>query len=199
MKARRTEDVGTLQTGNLLVVANAAQPLDAVITPVVDLGLPLAGAFVRGTQVLPQLMARFQPHTVLASTAGGDVCFTGLLTKALWQQGSPSEAAADLPDGSRLIDPVVDIRPVERQVDDLLAEVRIVAKAGGRVLVTVLGASFTPVTTSVNSPSAIVTFGALTICSPSAACNAVVKVSRFAAIRRFYRAMVLVRLILFCN
>ena len=84
-----------------------AQPLDAVITPVVDLGLPLAGAFVRGTQVLPQLMARFQPHTVLASTAGGDVRFTGLLTKALWQQGSPTEAAADLPDGCRLIDPVV--------------------------------------------------------------------------------------------
>lgn len=37
-----------------------------------------------------------------------------------------------------LIDPVTDIRPVERQVDDLLAEVRIVAAAGGRVLVTVL-------------------------------------------------------------
>ena len=37
-----------------------------------------------------------------------------------------------------LIDPVTEIRPVERQVDDLLAEVRIVAKLGGRVLVTVL-------------------------------------------------------------
>jgi L-ascorbate metabolism protein UlaG (beta-lactamase superfamily) len=84
-----------------------AQRLDAVITPVVDLGLPLAGAFVRGTQVLPQLLERFQPHTVLASTAGGDVRFSGLLTKALWQQGSPSEAAASLPEGCRLIDPVV--------------------------------------------------------------------------------------------
>ncbi len=84
-----------------------AQPLDAVITPVVDLGLPLAGAFVRGTQVLPHLLARFQPHTVLASTAGGDVRFSGLLTKALWQQGSPSEAAAGLPEGCRLIDPQV--------------------------------------------------------------------------------------------
>ncbi len=85
----------------------APQRLDAVITPVVDLGLPVAGAFVRGTQVLPQLLERFQPHTVLASTAGGDVRFSGLLTKALWQQGSPAEAATGLPEGCRLIDPVV--------------------------------------------------------------------------------------------
>jgi excinuclease ABC subunit B len=37
-----------------------------------------------------------------------------------------------------LVDPVIDVRPVERQVDDLLAECRIVAGVGGRVLVTTL-------------------------------------------------------------
>ena len=37
-----------------------------------------------------------------------------------------------------LIDPVTEIRPVERQVDDLLAEVRAVAAAGARTLVTTL-------------------------------------------------------------
>jgi excinuclease ABC subunit B len=37
-----------------------------------------------------------------------------------------------------LIDPVVEVRPVARQVDDLLAEVRRVREAGGRVLVTTL-------------------------------------------------------------
>ena len=37
-----------------------------------------------------------------------------------------------------LIDPVTEIRPVERQVDDLLAECRLVVQAGGRILVTVL-------------------------------------------------------------
>jgi excinuclease ABC subunit B len=37
-----------------------------------------------------------------------------------------------------LIDPVTEVRPVERQVDDLLAECRIVAAAGARVLVTTL-------------------------------------------------------------
>ncbi|MEX1316368.1 MAG: MBL fold metallo-hydrolase [Synechococcaceae cyanobacterium] len=69
------------------------EPLDAVITPVVDLALPLAGAFVRGRQVLPMLLERFRPATVLASTAGGDVRFDGLLTRALRQQGSSEEAA----------------------------------------------------------------------------------------------------------
>ncbi|WP_137177985.1 excinuclease ABC subunit UvrB [Roseomonas sp. AR75] len=37
-----------------------------------------------------------------------------------------------------LVDPVTEIRPVEGQVDDLLAECREVAKKGGRVLVTTL-------------------------------------------------------------
>jgi excinuclease ABC subunit B len=37
-----------------------------------------------------------------------------------------------------LIDPITEIRPVERQVDDLLAECRLVTSQGGRVLVTVL-------------------------------------------------------------
>jgi L-ascorbate metabolism protein UlaG (beta-lactamase superfamily) len=84
-----------------------AQPLDAVITPVVDLGLPVAGAFVKGRRVLPQLLSRFSPRTVLASTAGGDVAFTGLLTKLLWQEGSPLEAQELVEGGpTRLIDPV---------------------------------------------------------------------------------------------
>ncbi len=81
------------------------QPLDAVITPVVDLGLPLAGAFVRGRSVLPQLMERFQPRTVLASTAGGGVRYAGLLNHLLWQRGAVAGAAADLPGPVQLIDP----------------------------------------------------------------------------------------------
>jgi L-ascorbate metabolism protein UlaG (beta-lactamase superfamily) len=89
--------------------------LDAVITPVVDLGLPLAGAFVKGREALPLLLERFRPRTVLASTAGGDVRFEGLLPRLLWQKGSATEAETlirrhgsqwgdQLP--SRFIDPV---------------------------------------------------------------------------------------------
>jgi hypothetical protein len=67
-------------------------PLDAVITPVVDLGLPLAGAFVRGRTVLPDLLRRFRPRTLLASTTGGDVRFSGVLAGLLWARGASSEA-----------------------------------------------------------------------------------------------------------
>ncbi len=84
-----------------------AEPLDAVITPVLDLGLPLAGAFVKGRQVLPQLLERFHPRTVLASTAGGDVRFSGALVGLLRAEGTTEEAAAQLngPE-QQLVDPV---------------------------------------------------------------------------------------------
>ena len=70
------------------------RPLTAVITPVLDVGLPLAGAFVRGRSALPELLRRFQPTTVLASTTGGDVRFSGVLSSLLRVEGSPAEAAA---------------------------------------------------------------------------------------------------------
>jgi len=88
-------------------------PLDAVITPVVDLGLPLAGAFVRGRQVLPQLIERFRPRTVLASSAGDAVAYSGLLNQLLWQRGTVAEAEAQLQALStdcRLIDPEPGLR-----------------------------------------------------------------------------------------
>jgi hypothetical protein len=89
-----------------------ARPLTAVITPVIDVGLPLAGAFVRGRTALPQLLERFRPATVLASTTGGDVRFSGVLAGLLQVQGSPSEAAAtvaawvEASPPCRFIDPV---------------------------------------------------------------------------------------------
>lgn len=70
------------------------QKLDAVITPVVDLGLPLVGAFVRGQAVLPGLLERFQPGWVLASTAGGQMQTSGLLPRLLWSRGSTAMATA---------------------------------------------------------------------------------------------------------
>ena len=44
---------------------------------------------------------------MLASTAGGDVQFSGLLTRLLWMKGSAADAAASMPAGSALIDPEV--------------------------------------------------------------------------------------------
>jgi hypothetical protein len=97
-----------LEPHGFLSAAVAARPLTAVITPVINVGLPLAGGFVRGRDVLPKLLERFQPATVLASTTGGDVRFHGLLSSTLQVQGTPAEAAAVVAAqgrGCRFIDP----------------------------------------------------------------------------------------------
>ncbi len=71
---------------------------------------------------------RFRPQTVFVSATPGP-----------WEMERTGGAFAEQvirPTG--LIDPVVEVRPVERQVDDLLAECRSVAAHGDRILVTVL-------------------------------------------------------------
>jgi hypothetical protein len=88
-----------------------SRSLDAVITPVIDVGLPLAGALVKGQQVLPRLLERFQLLTVLASSTGGDVRFEGLLRHFLRLEGSVQEAEALVTErgaafGCLLLDPV---------------------------------------------------------------------------------------------
>jgi excinuclease ABC subunit B len=71
---------------------------------------------------------RFRPQTVFVSATPGP-----------WEmervQGTFAEQVIR-PTG--LIDPITEVRPVEHQVDDLLAEIRIVSGKGGRILVTVL-------------------------------------------------------------
>ena len=71
---------------------------------------------------------RFRPQTVFVSATPGP-----------WEMERTGGAFAEQvirPTG--LIDPVTEIRPVDRQVDDLLAECKLVTARGGRVLVTVL-------------------------------------------------------------
>jgi len=71
---------------------------------------------------------RFRPLTVFVSATPGP-----------WELERTAGVFAEQvirPTG--LIDPVTEVRPVEKQVDDLLAECRTVAGQGGRVLVTVL-------------------------------------------------------------
>ncbi|HEX4261495.1 MAG TPA: excinuclease ABC subunit UvrB [Acetobacteraceae bacterium] len=71
---------------------------------------------------------RFRPQTTFVSATPGP-----------WEMERTGGAFAEQvirPTG--LVDPMVEMRPVERQVDDLLAEVRAVAARGMRVLVTTL-------------------------------------------------------------
>ncbi|MBV8525510.1 MAG: excinuclease ABC subunit UvrB, partial [Acetobacteraceae bacterium] len=71
---------------------------------------------------------RFRPQTIFVSATPGP-----------WELERTGGAFAEQvirPTG--LIDPVTEVRPVERQVDDLLAECRAIAARGGRILVTTL-------------------------------------------------------------
>ena len=71
---------------------------------------------------------RFRPQTVFVSATPGP-----------WEMERTGGSFAEQvirPTG--LIDPVTEIRPVEHQVDDLLAEIRVAVGQGGRVLVTTL-------------------------------------------------------------
>ena len=82
------------------------RPVQTVITPVVDLGLPLVGNFITGASVMPDLISRFQPQQVLASTTGGDVRFSGLISKVL-EAGGQSEASPEATERCMLITPTV--------------------------------------------------------------------------------------------
>ena len=53
--------------------------LDAVITPTKNLELPLLGPFVKGADVIPNLVKLFSPSYILSSTTGGDAKFSGFL------------------------------------------------------------------------------------------------------------------------
>ncbi len=62
--------------------------IDLLITPVVDFSLPIAGKFIKGKTVLPQLLNLFNPTTILASTTGGDITFTGIINNLIKVDGS---------------------------------------------------------------------------------------------------------------
>jgi len=53
--------------------------LDAVITPTKNLELPILGPFVKGADVIPNLVKLFNPSYILSSTTGGDAEFSGIL------------------------------------------------------------------------------------------------------------------------
>jgi len=73
-----------------------SQDLDAVITPIINLELPLVGSFVKGADVLPKLINTFNPKYILSSTAGGEAKYTGLLNKFISVQEYSEEVKCDL-------------------------------------------------------------------------------------------------------
>ena len=74
------------------------QSLDAVITPTKNLELPLVGSFVKGADVIPKLINKFNPKYILSSTIGGDAKYSGLLNNFISVQDYEEELNCNLVD-----------------------------------------------------------------------------------------------------
>ena len=79
--------------------------VDLVITPVIDFSLPLAGKFIKGKTILPELLKLFKPKTILASTTGGDIKFTGIINKLIKIDGSVDDNSVLKDTFTNLINP----------------------------------------------------------------------------------------------
>ncbi|MGB3190966.1 MAG: MBL fold metallo-hydrolase [Limnoraphis sp.] len=63
-------------------------PIDVVITPIIDLALPLIGPIIKGTKSALQIAEWVKPQVILPTAAGGDVDYEGLLVSLLKAVGT---------------------------------------------------------------------------------------------------------------
>lgn len=71
-------------------------PVDVVISPVVNLELPLAGPIIKGSKTALQLAQWLQPQVFLPTAAGGDVEYEGFLNSLIRTVGSVDELRSQL-------------------------------------------------------------------------------------------------------
>ncbi len=67
--------------------------VDVVITPLINLKLPLLGAVIKGQKTAMDLCQCLKPQVILATAAGGDVSFEGILLSILKAEGTVTEFA----------------------------------------------------------------------------------------------------------
>ncbi len=85
-------------------------PIDVLITPVLDLALPLVGPIIRGQEGALELVDWLRPQVVLPTADAGEVTYSGVLINWLKAIGSPQalQAAIDERGGkTRVMAPVV--------------------------------------------------------------------------------------------
>ena len=71
-------------------------PVDIVITPIISLKIPLLGPVIKGNETALQVCQWLKPQVILATAAGGDVVFEGLLASVLTAEGSAQELRTSL-------------------------------------------------------------------------------------------------------
>ena len=88
---------------------SALAPIDAIITPIIDLEIPLIGPIIKGKNAAIEVSRQLQAQTIVPTAAGGDIEFTGLLISLLRAKGSVEELNAELAQqnlNTRAIDPI---------------------------------------------------------------------------------------------
>lgn len=93
-------------------------PIDVVITPIVDLKIPLLGSIIRGQQEALEICQQLQPQVILPTAAGGDVQFSGILNSILQAEGSP-ESFQSLLQQHGLSTKLINPRPGEKFMVEL--------------------------------------------------------------------------------
>ena len=68
-----------------------AAPIDVVITPIINLKLPLVGAVIKGKETALQLCKSLNPQVILSTAAGGDIDFQGAIVSVLKADGTVEE------------------------------------------------------------------------------------------------------------
>ena len=66
-------------------------PVDVVITPIIDLKIPLLGSVIKGSASAVQAAEWLRPQVILPTAAGGDITFEGLLLSVLKAEGGADE------------------------------------------------------------------------------------------------------------
>jgi len=94
-------------------------PVDVVITPLINLELPLVGPFIRGQDQALTVARWLRPQVMLPTAAGGDIQFEGLLLSILKAAGSLDEFQRRLQE-SGLSTRVIDPKPGDRLPLELL-------------------------------------------------------------------------------
>jgi L-ascorbate metabolism protein UlaG (beta-lactamase superfamily) len=73
---------------------NEDAPIDVILTPIIDIKLPLLGSVIKGQQTALDVCKRLQPQAILPTAAGGDIRYEGLLTSLLREQGNADDFRA---------------------------------------------------------------------------------------------------------
>jgi L-ascorbate metabolism protein UlaG (beta-lactamase superfamily) len=77
--------------GNHSPIVKTAAPVDVVLAPLVNLNLPLVGAFIRGGDRALELIQWLQPQVVLPTTSSAEIEYGGFLNTLISAEGTMAD------------------------------------------------------------------------------------------------------------